>query len=508
MKAILVIAVALVLCVSPALSGIPIPNTPDGYQIGSASAPVVFEFFGDLMCPVTAAVYPTIKQVFTHYGPDKMKFLFHAYSLPYHRNAFLSNKGTWVIAANNPANVFTYIEQVLAHQVDLFNAPSANMSTNDVLNYLAKLAQTNGLMSAQAFLTGMDDDNVDLNAIGSWKYGASRAISGTPTTIVNGAVVDADSSWSLSDWQQVLDPLFPAHRVRDCANGTVACEYAPGKVECCLAGEFCIKNEGCTCAKDLKKTACSVSHEDQETAKECDAPNVPCEYLPGKIQCCLPGEMCLLNVGCRCALDEKKKTPAPAKKPAPKQPLCRIRKGSAAFASAKSCEAPEVPCEYLPNKFECCLAGEACIHNVGCRCAVAVEVSVKKDWQAGPVVETEQPLCRYRKEGEVNSTACTTPEVPCEYLPGKIQCCLEGEACIRNVGCRCGVNDYPVVEQDDDVIFPPHDDTALCHIQRVKTMFSAPPTCPATQFPCEYLPDHWHCCFAGDFCIRNVGCQC
>ncbi|XP_053375319.1 uncharacterized protein LOC128545986 [Mercenaria mercenaria] len=32
---------------------------------------------------------------------------------------------------------------------------------------------------------------------------------------------------------------------------------------------------------------------------------------------------------------------------------------------------------------------------------------------------------------------CPIDTKKCEYLPGKVECCTKGEACIPNVGCRC-----------------------------------------------------------------------
>ena len=50
----------------------------------------------------------------------------------------------------------------------------------------------------------------------SWKYGASRGVTGTPTFLLNGvAVADATPSWTLDDWTKVIDPLLlkaPAYR--------------------------------------------------------------------------------------------------------------------------------------------------------------------------------------------------------------------------------------------------------------------------------------------------------
>jgi hypothetical protein len=39
-------------------------------------------------------------------------------------------------------------------------------------------------------------------------------VSGTPTFLVNGVNVAADSSWTLQQWRFVLDPLFAQHRFK------------------------------------------------------------------------------------------------------------------------------------------------------------------------------------------------------------------------------------------------------------------------------------------------------
>lgn len=44
----------------------------------------------------------------------------------------------------------------------------------------------------------------------AWKYACSRYTTGTPNFLVNGLPVAADPSWTLAQWQQLLDPLYSA----------------------------------------------------------------------------------------------------------------------------------------------------------------------------------------------------------------------------------------------------------------------------------------------------------
>ncbi len=43
----------------------------------------------------------------------------------------------------------------------------------------------------------------------SWKYATTRGVSGTPTFFVNDInIPDADSTWTLAQWQALIDPLL------------------------------------------------------------------------------------------------------------------------------------------------------------------------------------------------------------------------------------------------------------------------------------------------------------
>jgi hypothetical protein len=70
--------------------------------------------------------------------------------------------------------------------------------------------------------------------------------------LINGVPVSADDSWSLADWKSVIDPILASNEKvsppnDDCPTGEVKCQYLPTKSQCCLAGERCIPNVGCRC---------------------------------------------------------------------------------------------------------------------------------------------------------------------------------------------------------------------------------------------------------------------
>ncbi len=77
-------------------------------------------------------------------------------------------------------------------------------------------------------------------------------VAGTPTFFINGVTNSDSSSWSLDDWKSVIDPILASNeqvssQIKDCPAGQKECTYAPHKTQCCLAGESCIPNVGCRC---------------------------------------------------------------------------------------------------------------------------------------------------------------------------------------------------------------------------------------------------------------------
>jgi hypothetical protein len=84
----------------------------------------------------------------------------------------------------------------------------ANLSSTQVLQQLAQLANQATGVSIAGFLAGMQDPNINMNTRISWKYGCSRGVTGTPSFLVNELPVEADATWTLAQWTQLLDPLL------------------------------------------------------------------------------------------------------------------------------------------------------------------------------------------------------------------------------------------------------------------------------------------------------------
>jgi len=234
----------------------PIPNRPDGYASptgGAGDSPVVLEIFVDLLCPDSKAVWPTIGAVIDSYA-GQVRLVTHLFPLPYHTWAFIANQGAFVVddsSKHNVSAVYNYFDFAFNIQSQFYNAATASLSTNQIISNLASAVDKAGILSAKAFTAGINDANLNWNARVAWKYACSRAITGTPSFLINGVFINADLTWSVADWQSIINPLLAAnlkwHAEPECENGTTLCQYTPSAYQCCTDGEMCIKNVGCRC---------------------------------------------------------------------------------------------------------------------------------------------------------------------------------------------------------------------------------------------------------------------
>ncbi|CAF3323111.1 unnamed protein product [Rotaria socialis] len=241
--------------VSFASAQAPIPSRPDGYGVGGpADSHVVVEMFFDPLCPGCKASWPTVLQVIQAYG-TRIHVRIHTFPLPYHTNSFVASQGLHVIAnatSRNLDSIFQYATKVFENQAAWYNDATQSMTMPQVVDSLATFVASTGLVTKDKFLAGMAMDDINFETRVSWKYACSRGVLGTPTFFINGVFISADPTWSLNDWKSVIDPILGSNDkistpVKDCPPNEKECTYAPHKTQCCLAGENCIPNVGCRC---------------------------------------------------------------------------------------------------------------------------------------------------------------------------------------------------------------------------------------------------------------------
>ncbi|CAF3333822.1 unnamed protein product [Rotaria sp. Silwood2] len=249
------LTIILIVLIGFVSTQVPIPSRPDGYGVGGpADAHVVIDMFLDPLCPNSKASWPTVLQVIQAYG-IRIHFRIHTFPLPYHTNSFVASQGLHVIANVTNRNldaIYLYTTKVFENQTTWYNDATKSMTIPQVIDSLATFVNQIGLVSKDKFMVGMMSDDINDETRISWKYACSRGVIGTPTFLINGVITSAGPSWSLSDWKSVIDTILATNEntssnVKDCPTGQSECNYAPHKSQCCLAGERCIANVGCRC---------------------------------------------------------------------------------------------------------------------------------------------------------------------------------------------------------------------------------------------------------------------
>mgnify|MGYP005991106157 CR=1 FL=1 len=147
-------------------------------------------------------------QLREHYGPSTLYYVQHVFPLPYHLTAaWVAAEGVQIVNSLNK-DVFKWMDAVFENQESFGYADTVNKTRTEIIQQFGQLAEKSVGIPAQSFAAAYADQNLNGAARISWKYGCSRGVSGTPFFFVNGVLAPADASWSLQQWQALLDPLI------------------------------------------------------------------------------------------------------------------------------------------------------------------------------------------------------------------------------------------------------------------------------------------------------------
>eukprot|EP00128_Syssomonas_multiformis_P010911 Colp12_sorted_trinity150504_noHs@5050 len=241
MKTLLLLSALVALCAAQ----VPIPSRPPGLTYsGKADAPIQLDAFLDLLCPDSKAAWPTLKALATSYGNETFRLNVHLFPLPYHHNAFIATRAAFALVKSQSPKLFDYIDTVFDKQDQYADSTTEHKTETEIEEEIVSLA---GLPANTKLRTQYD---VEMATRIAWKYACTRGVAGTPWFFVNGVAVAGESTWTVANWRTVLDPLVRPQLLgaqETCPANTVQCEYLPGKTECCTPGEYCIPNVGCRC---------------------------------------------------------------------------------------------------------------------------------------------------------------------------------------------------------------------------------------------------------------------
>ncbi|RWW73912.1 hypothetical protein BHE74_00018184 [Ensete ventricosum] len=190
----------------------PIPTKIDGFVYKGAPVwgkSVVVEAFFDPLCPDSRDSWPPLKQALLHY-PDRISVVVHPFPLPYHNSAFIAARALHIANKLNSSSTYPLLELLFKFQEGYYDEQTYNLTRASVVGGIAKLAVAAvGKHSLSSFLSGFDDPATDSATRISFKYGCSRAVTGTPYFFVNGVPLSqSGSALGYKKWRSILDPLL------------------------------------------------------------------------------------------------------------------------------------------------------------------------------------------------------------------------------------------------------------------------------------------------------------
>jgi protein-disulfide isomerase len=157
----------------------PVPVTSKDPMWGKREAPVTVVVFSDFQCPFCSRVEPTLDQVKTTYGPDKVRIIWKNNPLPFHQNAkpaAEAAQGAFALGGNDAFWKF--------HDTAFKNQSALGPDSYE------KWAKDSGVKDAAAFKAGLDShkwaDKVDKDM----NEGKAAGVQGTPAFFVNGAFIN------------------------------------------------------------------------------------------------------------------------------------------------------------------------------------------------------------------------------------------------------------------------------------------------------------------------------
>lgn len=170
---------------------------------------IQIEAFYDPLCPDSADSWPPLKKALHHYS-SRVSLVVHLLPLPYHDNAFVASRALHIVNSLNRTATFPLLEAFFKYQAAFFGAPTRNLSRAFIVDEIVKFTSaTVGNSYHTSIKNGFNDTNSDHLTRISFKYAASRGVSGTPFFYVNGFVLpDAGNALNYSDWRNIIDPLI------------------------------------------------------------------------------------------------------------------------------------------------------------------------------------------------------------------------------------------------------------------------------------------------------------
>jgi protein-disulfide isomerase len=178
------------------------PGADPPYALGSASAPVTLEEFGDFECPPCGLLHPILKELAKEYGPAKLRIVFREFPLvPNHIHALGAARASE--AAGLQGKFWEMHDMIYETQKDWHEA----FDTRPIFEgYATKIG-----LNLDKFRQDINSETVEKRIFLDGKRGHSLNVQGTPTVFLNGREVPFESL-APEKLKALIDAELAAHQ--------------------------------------------------------------------------------------------------------------------------------------------------------------------------------------------------------------------------------------------------------------------------------------------------------
>ena len=169
----------------------PVPVSSRDPVWGNRDAPVTVVSFSDFQCPFCSRVQPTLEQVKSTYGVEKVRIVWKSQPLPFHQNAKPAAEAAQVVFTLGGSNAFFTFHDLAFH--------NQGQLTPESFHAWALAAGVDGKAFDKAFATHAAAAKVEEDQELAKKIGAN----GTPSFRING--VELSGAQAFEKFKQVID---------------------------------------------------------------------------------------------------------------------------------------------------------------------------------------------------------------------------------------------------------------------------------------------------------------
>jgi len=169
----------------------PIPVSSKDPMWGSRTAPVTIVHFSDFQCPFCSRVDPTLQQIRTTYGPDKVRIIWKNEPLPMHPNAKPAAEAAEGVFALKGNDAFWKFHDKAFHNQKDLSRESYEAWAKEIGVDMSKF---NAGLDAHTWAKKVDEDSEEGHKLG---------VNGTPASFVNG--VEVSGAQPFDKFKTVID---------------------------------------------------------------------------------------------------------------------------------------------------------------------------------------------------------------------------------------------------------------------------------------------------------------